>query len=76
MGVKLSVPSTPPSTPSYLRAFRDQVTWADARDAFRTWNIDIGSSFLKQNADDIDPQLLEHVEGILSAIANKARENK
>jgi hypothetical protein len=60
----------------YLRAFRDQVTWADAKDAFRTWNIDIGSSFLKQNADDIDPQLLEHVEGLLSAIANKAQGNK
>jgi hypothetical protein len=60
----------------YLRAFHDQVTWPDAKDAFRAWNIDIGSWFLKQNADDIDPQLLEHVEAMLVAVANTARGNK
>ena len=26
----------------YLKAFRDNITWPEIRDVFRSWNIDIG----------------------------------
>lgn len=57
----------------YLKAFRQNITWPETRDAFRSWNIDIGSSFLTQNPEDIDPQLIQSIVAIVNAVGNKAK---
>lgn len=60
----------------YLQAFWDKVTWPEAKEAFRSWNIDIGSSFLMQSPDDIDPQLVQNVAMILGAMGKNVREKQ
>jgi hypothetical protein len=60
----------------YLKAFDDKVTWPDIKDAFSSWNIDIGSSFLTQNPDDVDPQVLQHLAAIANAIGKKVGEKE
>jgi predicted PurR-regulated permease PerM len=57
----------------YLKAFRDNITWPETRDAFRSWNIDIGSAFLGQNPEDIDPQLIQNLVAMANALGNKAK---
>jgi len=60
----------------YLKAFGDKVTWSEAKDAFRSWNIDIGSSFLTQRPGDVDPEFIQNLATILSAMGKKVGENK
>ena len=60
----------------YLKAFHDKITWPETREAFRAWNIDIGSSFLTQKTEDIDPQLMQSIIAIANALGNKASEKK
>jgi hypothetical protein len=57
----------------YLSAFRHDITWPEAKDAFRFWNIDIGSSFLTQDPEDIDPQLFQNIAAIAKTVVEKAR---
>jgi hypothetical protein len=56
----------------YLKAFGDRADWADIKDAFQTWNIDMGSSFIGQSASDIDPQLMQTFIGIATALDQRA----
>jgi hypothetical protein len=57
----------------YLEAFGERAQWTEMKEAFRSWNIDIGSSFLTQNATDIDPQLMQTAVAIATALAAKAK---
>jgi hypothetical protein len=50
----------------YLHAFGDKADWAEMKEAFKYWNIDIGSSFLQQSATDIDSPLLQAIARIVS----------
>ncbi|MGB8966680.1 MAG: toll/interleukin-1 receptor domain-containing protein [Candidatus Cybelea sp.] len=48
----------------YLRAFGDKADWPEMKEAFKYWNIDIGSSFLQQSAADIDSPVLQAIARI------------
>jgi hypothetical protein len=60
----------------YLKAFGDKVTWAEAKEAFQSWNIDIGSSFLTQNPYDIDPQVVQALMAVVNAASSKMKKNE
>jgi hypothetical protein len=52
----------------YLNAFGDKAEWKEVKEAFQHWNIDKGSSFIRQDAKDIDPQVLQTALDIAKAI--------
>ena len=58
----------------YLRAYGERAEWSEIKEAFQHWNIDIGSSFLGQTAQDIDPQVLNTAMEIAKAFAGKAKD--
>jgi len=43
----------------YLKAFGQNASWDDLKDAFQHWNLDTGSSFKDQTDDSVDPQILK-----------------
>lgn len=59
----------------YLRAFPDQLDWAQVKDAFQHWNIDNGSSFLGQTAQDFDTEVFKTAIAI-AGVLNESKEKK
>jgi hypothetical protein len=57
----------------YLKTFPEKAEWAEIKEAFQHWNIDSGSSFITQNATDIDPQILQTAIEVAKAIVGKAK---
>jgi hypothetical protein len=60
----------------YLRAFGDKVEWTEVKEAFQHWNIDKGSSFIGQNAADVDPQILQTIRVIGKSLISKSKVSK
>jgi hypothetical protein len=50
----------------YLNAYGDIATREEIKEVFGNWNIDNGSSFITQDAKDIDPNVLGALEIIKS----------
>ena len=59
----------------YLRAFPDQLDWAQVKDAFQHWNIDKGSSFLGQTPQDFDTEVFKTAIAIASVL-KESKEKK
>ncbi|TWT86778.1 hypothetical protein Mal64_36080 [Pseudobythopirellula maris] len=53
----------------YLDAFGDKAEWSEVKEAFQHWNIDKGSTFIEQDAKDVDPQILLTALEIAKAIS-------
>jgi hypothetical protein len=53
----------------YLNAFGDKAEWTEVKEAFQHWNIDKGSTFIDQEAKDVDPQILQTALDIAKAIS-------
>lgn len=53
----------------YLNAFGDKADWSEIKEAFQHWNIDKGSTFIDQDAKDVDPQILQTALDIAKAIS-------
>lgn len=53
----------------YLNAFGDKAEWSEVKEAFQHWNIDKGSTFIDQDAKDVDPQILQTALDIAKAIS-------
>ncbi len=49
----------------YLKAFPEETHWAQVKEAFQHWNIDIGSVFREQTPSDFDPELLKKLLDLL-----------
>jgi hypothetical protein len=61
----------------YLKAFGDKMTWSEAKDAFASWNIDIGSAFPTQSPGDVDPEVfLQSAATVLLAMGKKVGEKE
>ncbi|MFD2446608.1 TIR domain-containing protein [Bacillus sp. CGMCC 1.16607] len=45
----------------YLKAFGDKADWNEIKDAFQHWNIDKGSTFISQSANDFDPEIFKNI---------------
>ena len=43
----------------YLRSYGSDSDWTELKEAFQHWNIDTGSVFSSQKAEDFDPKVLE-----------------
>lgn len=56
----------------YLNAFGDKADWAEVKEAFQHWNIDKGSTFIEQDAKDVDPQILQTALDIAKAISGNS----
>jgi len=55
----------------YLKAFGDKSSRDEIRDVFKEWNIDRGSFFINQKADDFDPQLIQIIAEVVKTITGK-----
>ena len=58
----------------YLNAFGDKAEWTEVKEAFQHWNIDKGSTFIDQEAKDVDPQILQTALDIAKAISGAKTE--
>jgi len=56
----------------YLNAFGEQADWAQVQEAFKNWNIDVGSAFHAQSVKDIDPEIMSTLQSIAAAAARSA----
>lgn len=45
----------------YLKAFGDKADWNEIKEAFQHWNIDKGSTFISQSANDFDPEIFKNI---------------
>lgn len=45
----------------YLKAYQEKADWKEIKEAFQHWNIDGGSSFNSQNANDFDPKIFKNI---------------
>jgi len=55
----------------YLNAFGERAEWAQVQEAFKNWNIDMGSAFHTQNVKDIDPEILSVIQRIAVSAVNR-----
>ena len=55
----------------YLKAFGEHAEWSEIKEAFQHWNIDKGSSFMQQEAKDIDPEILKTALEIAKSMTTK-----
>lgn len=55
----------------YLEAFGDKIDWNEIKEAFQHWNIDGGSSFISQSANDFDPEILKSFIEFTKVVASK-----
>jgi hypothetical protein len=60
----------------YLKAFGEHAEWAEIKEAFQHWNIDKGSSFMQQEAKDINPEILKTALEIAKSMSPKGKTNK
>lgn len=60
----------------YLQAFGEKAQWIEVKEAFQHWNIDKGSSFMSQEASDIDPQVIQLLKEFASGGLEKIRQLK
>lgn len=58
----------------YLEAFGEKAEWSEIKEAFQHWNIDSGSSFIKQSTADIDPQIIKAAIEVAKGLGGKAKE--
>jgi hypothetical protein len=59
----------------YLNAFGQDAEWPEIKEAFQHWNIDKGSSFIKQEVKDFDPEIMKMINKIADAISSKINKN-
>ena len=57
----------------YLNAYGERAEWKEVKEAFQHWNIDIGSTFINQNASDYDPELIKNGIEIARIISGKKK---
>ncbi|WP_391117755.1 toll/interleukin-1 receptor domain-containing protein [Psychrobacillus sp. L3] len=55
----------------YLEAFGDKADWNEIKEAFQHWNIDGGSSFISQSANDFDPEIFKNIIEFTKVISSK-----
>lgn len=55
----------------YLKAFGDKYEWSEIKEAFQHWNIDQGSAFISQTANDYDPEILKNIIEFTKIITKK-----
>lgn len=55
----------------YLKAFGEKASWQEVKDAFQHWNIDSGSYFIRQDARDFDPKIVELALGLARAASGR-----
>jgi hypothetical protein len=60
----------------YLKAYGENTTWEEIKEAFQHWNIDIGSSFINQTAADVDPNILQTIVTLAKTAAGKVEKSK
>ena len=52
----------------YLKAFGEQAEWAQVKEAFQHWNIDMGSDFIRQDVKQIDPEIHQKFIELIKSI--------
>lgn len=55
----------------YLKAFGEKAKWEEVKEAFQNWNIDKGSSFITQSANEYDPEFIKNAIELARAISGK-----
>ena len=60
----------------FLRAFGSRATTAEIREVFQHWNIDRTSTFSSLDASQIDPQIVNIVVQLVSAVTGKKQNKK
>lgn len=55
----------------YLQAFGDKAEWSEVKEAFQHWNIDKGSIFITQNANEFDPDIFKNIIEFTKLITTK-----
>lgn len=55
----------------YLKAYGEKADWNEIKDAFQHWNIDGGSSFSSQSANDFDPEVFKNIIEFTKVITSK-----
>ncbi|HFK1742231.1 toll/interleukin-1 receptor domain-containing protein [Bacillus cereus] len=55
----------------YLKAYQEKADWSEIKEAFQHWNIDGGSSFNSQSANDFDPEIFKNIIEFTKVITSK-----
>ncbi|MCU4996605.1 toll/interleukin-1 receptor domain-containing protein [Bacillus cereus] len=55
----------------YLKAYQEKADWNEIKEAFQHWNIDGGSSFNSQSANDFDPEIFKNIIEFTKVITSK-----
>ncbi|MEI5948889.1 toll/interleukin-1 receptor domain-containing protein [Bacillus albus] len=55
----------------YLKAYQEKADWNEIKEAFQHWNIDGGSSFNSQTANDFDPEIFKNIIEFTKVIISK-----